>query len=81
MADSFELGQEEHKKKENFSKNGDECIGKMLTVRYQELTDDGVPRFPVGIAIETTNEPKGYLDEEKNLNRNFDETSMTHESW
>ena len=31
--------------------NGDEYIGKMLTVRYQELTDDGVPRFPVGIAI------------------------------
>jgi ATP-dependent DNA ligase len=23
--------------------------GKLLTVRYQELTDDGVPRFPVGI--------------------------------
>lgn len=31
--------------------NGDEYIAKMLTVRYQELTDDGVPRFPVGIAI------------------------------
>lgn len=26
-------------------------IGKSLTVRYQELTDDGVPRFPVGIAF------------------------------
>ena len=26
-------------------------IGKMLTVRYQELTDDGIPRFPVGVAI------------------------------
>jgi ATP-dependent DNA ligase len=26
-------------------------IGKSLTVRYQELTDGGVPRFPVGIAI------------------------------
>lgn len=25
--------------------------GKMLTVKYQELTDDGVPRFPVGIAF------------------------------
>jgi len=32
-------------------RNGDDYIGKMLTVRYQELTDDGVPRFPVGIAI------------------------------
>jgi DNA ligase-1 len=26
-------------------------IGKMLTVRYQELTGDGLPRFPVGIAF------------------------------
>lgn len=26
-------------------------IGEMLTVRYQELTDDGRPRFPVGIAV------------------------------
>lgn len=26
-------------------------IGKKLTVRYQELTDDGIPRFPVGISI------------------------------
>lgn len=25
--------------------------GKLLTVRYQELTDDGIPRFPVGISI------------------------------
>lgn len=26
-------------------------IGKKLTVRYQELTEDGIPRFPVGIAF------------------------------
>ena len=26
-------------------------IGKPLTVRFQELTKDGIPRFPVGIAI------------------------------
>jgi DNA ligase-1 len=31
--------------------NLDSYIGKMLTVRYQELTDDGKPRFPVGIAV------------------------------
>ena len=31
--------------------NGGEYIGKKLTVRYQELTDDGLPRFPVGIAF------------------------------
>jgi ATP-dependent DNA ligase len=30
---------------------GDDYIGKMLTVRYQEKTDDGLLRFPVGIAI------------------------------
>jgi DNA ligase-1 len=26
-------------------------IGQQLTVRYQELTTDGIPRFPVGIAF------------------------------
>jgi DNA ligase-1 len=31
--------------------NGSSYVGQLLTVRYQELTDDGVPRFPVGIAI------------------------------
>lgn len=31
--------------------NGGDYVGQQLTVRYQELTDDGVPRFPVGIAI------------------------------
>jgi DNA ligase 1 len=31
--------------------NGNKFIGELLTVRYQELTEDGVPRFPVGVAI------------------------------
>ena len=31
--------------------NGDLYIGKKLTVRYQELTDEKVPRFPVGITF------------------------------
>jgi ATP-dependent DNA ligase len=31
--------------------NGATYVGKMLTVRYQELTTDGVPRFPVGISF------------------------------
>jgi DNA ligase 1 len=26
-------------------------IGKLLTVKYQELTKDGIPRFPVGVCI------------------------------
>jgi DNA ligase-1 len=34
-----------------YFENGDDYIGKMLTVKFFELTDDGVPRFPVGIAI------------------------------
>lgn len=25
--------------------------GKMLTVRYQELTDEGIPRFPIGVSV------------------------------
>ena len=37
-------------RKEMFEK-GKSYIGKMLTVKYQELTDDGKPRFPVGINI------------------------------
>jgi ATP-dependent DNA ligase len=31
--------------------NGDKYVGKLLTVRYQELTTDGIPRFPVGITF------------------------------
>jgi hypothetical protein len=31
--------------------DGDKYINKMLTVRYQEETDEGLPRFPVGITI------------------------------
>jgi hypothetical protein len=26
-------------------------IGKSLTVRYFEMTDDNIPRFPVGVSI------------------------------
>ena len=31
--------------------SGGTYVGKKLTVRYQELSDDGIPRFPVGIAF------------------------------
>jgi len=31
--------------------NRDRHIGKILTVKYQELTDEGLPRFPVAIKI------------------------------
>lgn len=32
-------------------KSGNKSVGKMLTVKYQELTNDGTPRFPVGIVV------------------------------
>jgi len=31
--------------------SANDYFGNMLTVRYQNLTEDGIPRFPVGIAI------------------------------
>lgn len=34
-----------------FFENQDEYIGKMLTVQFQGLTPDGIPRFPVGLRI------------------------------
>jgi len=34
-----------------YFKNGDDYIGATLTVRYFEMTDEGIPRFPKGIAI------------------------------
>lgn len=35
----------------NAFKNTKKIVGKMLTVRYQNLTSAGVPRFPIGLAI------------------------------
>jgi hypothetical protein len=32
-------------------RKADTLVGKKLTVKYQELTDDGIPRFPIGLAI------------------------------
>ena len=29
----------------------DEHVGKMLKVKFFELTDDGIPRFPVGLGV------------------------------
>ena len=40
-----------HESRAELFKHGKEYVGKMLTVRFQELTADGIPRFPVGIAI------------------------------
>ncbi|MAG28397.1 hypothetical protein CMI47_22960 [Candidatus Pacearchaeota archaeon] len=40
-----------HEERAHVFKNLNDYIGRYLTVRYQELTDDGLPRFPVGIAV------------------------------
>ena len=37
--------------RQGYFQNGEKFIGSKLTIRYQELTDDGIPRFPVGITI------------------------------
>ena len=34
--------------------NADEGIGRLLKVKFFELTDDDIPRFPVGIGIRLT---------------------------
>ena len=40
-----------YQERKNLYKNAKKYLGKMLTVRYQELTNGHVPRFPVGITI------------------------------
>jgi len=35
----------------NWFENGEKYIGKMITVRYFEMTDDNIPRFPVGLVF------------------------------
>ena len=39
------------KERERFYREKDKHIGKQLTVRFQNLTSLGVPRFPVGVTI------------------------------
>jgi len=40
-----------HADREDLLTNKDEYIGKIATIRYFELTDDGIPRFPVMVGI------------------------------
>lgn len=40
-----------HEERAEIMKNAQSYVGKKLTVRYQELTNDGIPRFPVGISF------------------------------
>jgi DNA ligase-1 len=40
-----------HDERKDLYLHGDEYIGKKLTVKYQELSEDGIPRFPVGLRV------------------------------
>ena len=40
-----------HEERSTAFKTASKQVGKKLTVRFQELTDDGIPRFPGGLAI------------------------------
>jgi DNA ligase-1 len=40
-----------HEERAELFKKAKNYIGKKLTVRFQELSDDGIPRFPVGITF------------------------------
>lgn len=40
-----------HEERAEWFQNGNQYVGQKLTVRFQEKTDDGLPRFPVGIAF------------------------------
>jgi len=41
----------DHARRTEYLTNLNKYIGKMLTVRYFELTKDGIPRFPTGVAV------------------------------
>ena len=38
-------------KRQEMYRTADNKIGKQLKVKFFELTDDGIPRFPVGLGI------------------------------
>lgn len=40
-----------HEERKVMYKNGASYVGKLLTVKYQELSNDKVPRFPVGLHV------------------------------
>ncbi len=45
-----------HDERKAMLANADDFIGKWITVKYQALTDDGKPQFPVGLAIRECDE-------------------------
>lgn len=59
----------------------EEIIGKMYTVRYQELTKKGIPRFPVGLRVRDYEEPtkEDVTEEEPTKEDMTDEDAMKGE--
>lgn len=48
-----------HPERKEMLRNSDDWIGKWITVKYQDLTEDGIPTFNVGLALrELTNSGK-----------------------
>lgn len=45
-----------HEERKAILANSKEYIGKWLTVKYQDLTDDGLPTFPVGLDLRDCDE-------------------------
>lgn len=40
-----------HEERAKMFKKGKSFIGKLLTVKFQTLTNDGIPRFPIGLSV------------------------------
>ena len=40
-----------HEYRTKLYNNREDLVGKMLTVRFQDYTNEGIPRFPVGIVV------------------------------
>jgi len=51
---SFEL-------RRHWYQNPDQCIGRMYTIKFQERTADGIPRFPIGKAFRDDSKRPGIM--------------------
>lgn len=45
-----------HKERKQILQEKEKYIGEMLTVKYQDLTDEGIPTFPVGLQVRDSHE-------------------------
>jgi ATP-dependent DNA ligase len=51
-----------HEERKLILKNKEDYIGKWLTVKYQDLTDDNLPTFPVGLDLRDCDDDGGALN-------------------